>query len=373
MPTPRADGTLALVKSWRPLPLADLQGVNLTAEEGFVLSRVGEADSIDALADTTGLGPERVRAILQKLASVGAVVAAQETTGSEAFGEIDFDVPAAAAPPVPAEASPPDDAAPLEAATQSDVDEEGDDSSEDQAEAGAANAAEVLASHRARYESRFRAETSDARVAAASSAHDPDLAALCLDPDPRVIAAVLDNPRAGLPHARLVAAHHRTTTGLEFVLRRAEFARDTQVTRMLLRNDQLSDGLLRRLLGSRRLAEIYKVALSRDVPERTRFGSRALLGSRFAQSQADERVELVVRTEGRCLSLLIGQTFDSRTTSLLCRRPYHSVLFIQNLARFSACPPLLLVHLVKQPLVKRQPQLKRMLQQHPNMPSEYRK
>ena len=42
----------------------------------------------------------------------------------------------------------------------------------------------------------------------------------------------------------------------------------------------------------------------------------------------------------------------------------------KNLGKFVATPPTLLLHLVKQNVVKRNPQLKKLLIAHRNMPSE---
>ncbi len=50
-----------------------------------------------------------------------------------------------------------------------------------------------------------------------------------------------------------------------------------------------------------------------------------------------------------------------------------AVLFIQNLARFPACPPALLVHLLKQPFVRKSPALRKVLFQHPNVPSQVKR
>src|SRR5262245_44747574 len=49
------------------------------------------------------------------------------------------------------------------------------------------------ASLRKLYESEFRKLERDFRIHAARNAHDTRLLALCFDPDPQVIAAVLDN------------------------------------------------------------------------------------------------------------------------------------------------------------------------------------
>jgi hypothetical protein len=86
----------------------------------------------------------------------------------------------------------------------------------------------------------------------------------------------------------------------------------------------------------------------------------------FNQRAADEKAELILRTEGRCLLLLAGLTVDGHTTQLLCRHNYTSTLLIQNLARWSAAPPPLLAHLLRQESVRRNVQLRLLLERHPN-------
>ncbi|MCA9593243.1 MAG: hypothetical protein KC776_08025 [Myxococcales bacterium] len=223
------------------------------------------------------------------------------------------------------------------------------------------------------YELELRPLPRDERLALAHQLEGPRLLALCFDPEPQVIDALFDNARAGLDHARMVARHHATSVGLEMVAKRAQFLRDPRVQRALLQNPLVPESVLRRLVGQKPLRDVYKLSIDRELPEKNRVSCRALLRTRFAQAQPEERADLVVSTEGRCLTLLIGQTFDQRTTTILCSRQYNSSLFIQNLARFSACPPLLLAHLLKQPFVRRQPQLRKLLLQHPNTPSQLKK
>src|SRR5205814_1685165 len=190
------------------------------------------------------------------------------------------------------------------------------------------------------------------------------------DPLPAVVHALLDNPRFGLAQARLVATHHRTPAGLEAVAARAPFAADAGVRRALVRNPQLPAGLLRRLMGGRRLLEQHKLVVSHEVPEQTRRAARELLRTRFASADADERVEVIVKTEGRCLAALAGVPVDGKTTALLCGRTYTSTLLVQNISRWPACPPALIAHLMKQELVRRSPTLRLLLQRHPNAPPE---
>jgi hypothetical protein len=170
-------------------------------------------------------------------------------------------------------------------------------------------------------------------------------------------------------HARLIAAHHRAPAGLERVVARADFARDGEVQRMLLRNPQLTETQLRRLTGSKRLLVLWKLSVSRDVPERNRSGCSRQLRARFQTAPAEERVELILNTEGRALAALSGLPVDSKTAALLCKRTYTSSLLIQNIARWSAAPPALIAHLLRQPMVMKQPHLRTMVSRHPNAPS----
>jgi hypothetical protein len=299
---------------WKPALVAgaDLTALPLTPEEGFVASRLDGATDLHGLSVTTGLPPERVEAALEKLVSLGAV-------------------------------------------SRPDVTDDNEDEP-------------THAVHRKLYETALRELAPDDRAARAKTADEPKLSAFCFDPLPAVVHALLENPRFALVQARLVAAHHRTPAGLEALAARAAFAADTGVRRALLRNPQLSTALLRRLQGGRRLLDQHKLVVSRDIPDQTRRSARELLRARFPTADAEERVELILKTEGRCLASLAGLPIDGKTTSLLCTRTYMSTLLVQNLSRWSACPPALIAHLMKQEFVRRSPPLKVLLQRHPNAP-----
>jgi hypothetical protein len=306
---------------WKPTLNAgvELRGLPLTPEEGFIASRLDGATDLRGLSQVTGLAAERIASALEKLVSLGAVSA----------GEVQ--------------------------------------ESED-----AETAEEPSGTHRQLYENSLRGLTAEERAAKARAAEEPDLSALCFDPLPAVVHALLENPRFALPQARLVATHHRTAAGLEAMAARAAFAADAGVRRALLRNPQLPAGLLRRLQGGRRLLEQHKLVVSREVPEQTRRAARELLRTRFATAEADERVEVVIKTEGRCLSSLAGLPIDGKTSALLCSRTYTSTLLVQNISRWAAAPPALIAHLMKQEVVRRSPALKLLLQRHPNAPAEPR-
>ena len=308
---------------WKPSldPGVDLLGLPLTPEEGFVASRLDGATDAHGLSVVTGLPPERIEAALEKLASLGAV----------------------ARPEAP-------------------EDEEPAESDEN-----------AIGIHRKLYETTLRELDPGERAARAKLAVDPELSALCFDPLPEVVHALLENTRFGPVQARLVAAHHPTPSGLDAIAARAAFAADPGVRRALLRNPLLPAAVLRRLYAGRRLLEQYKLVVSHDVPEQTRRTARELLRTRFAGADPDERVEVIVKTEGRCLGALAGLPIDGKTTAQLCARPYTSPLFVQNLSRWSPCPPALVAHLLKQEIVRRAPALKLALQRHPNAPAEPRR
>jgi hypothetical protein len=224
--------------------------------------------------------------------------------------------------------------------------------------------------HRHIYELRFRDLELGPREDAARRAAGNELFALCLDPAPQVVAALLENPQFGLGHARSLAQHHTTDRGLEILARHAQLLRDSHVQRRLLQNMQAPDVVLDRVLRQKRLIDVYRLSIDRDLPERNRVRVRSRLRPIFTRADSEDRVGLIMKTEGRCLANLSGCTFDSRTTQLLSNQTIASTLFIQNLARFPATPPLLIAKLLRSPPVQRQPQLRALLLKHPNAGGE---
>jgi hypothetical protein len=218
------------------------------------------------------------------------------------------------------------------------------------------------------FERKLKEQPPEVRQAKAHTASEPDLSAYCFDPHPAVVGAVLENSQAGLRHARLIARHHRTTTGLELLVRNAARAADEGVKRGLLQNPLLSQPLYQRIWGNARPLQSYRLTVSREVPERTRKFARDAMRTRFSTCGAEERVELILKTEGRCLAQLAGLPIDSKTTSLLCMHHVTSTMLVQNIARWSAAPPILLAHLMRQEAVRRNPTLRIALERHPNSP-----
>ena len=391
------------MSSVRPRPLGKpVDGAPLSAEEGFVLSRVDGNLSIDDLGILTGIGTAGVEQIVTRLASRGAIaLEAVESKEDDTASLADFAsalgmdpsayggaverpvvaVRVASSPDIPPPSSsgaPPTSSqrAVLEAAEEAPPPPDSDESA-DKAQADADETAEAKTAreqdYRKIYEERFRTLTVDVRAGLAKTAHGGDLLALCLDADPRVISGILENPSMGLAHVRLIAFHHRTATGLEMVSRRAEILRDLLVERRLLRNPMSGDIVLGRVLAPKRVFQTYKIAIDRDVPELTRTRARGHLRQKWGKAPPEDRSDLILRTEGRCFILMTGCTFDAKTTGILCGRQYNSILFIQNFAKFPATPPAILAHLVKQAFVRKIPPLKKLLLQHPNMPGDVKR
>lgn len=330
--------------TWKPSPRPDVDpfSLPLDARQGFLLSRLDGHTDVPALASLTGMEPDQVKVMLHELVALGAI------------HRPDAPATASPVPTSPAEEPPPQEMETTESEPELVLD---DPTPEEAAR---------TTTHRQRFEGQLRTLTVDARVALAHTAEEPDLSALCFDPMAEVMVGLLENPKLGGLHARLIAAHHRTAAGIEALAQRAAFAHDDGVRRALLRNPILPGSLYRRLWSTQRLQQQYLVATSKECPEQTRTMAREVLRSSFTQRAGDERAELIVATEGRCLALLPNATLDGHATAMLCRRTYTSSLFIQNLARWSACPPALVAHLRRQDLVRRNTMLRQLLERHPN-------
>jgi hypothetical protein len=331
---------LGAVLDARPKAKAiDLSQVKLSPEEGFVLSRVDGATSVKDLVTLTGLDEERILGIVERLAAEGVIELPrdeveeqeQEQEQGQEQGEV-----------------------------EEEPREEGEVEEEPREEQG----------YRHRFETVFHPMQREERLAAVAGAQGADLCALCFDPDPQVIHAVLSSRDASLEHARLVALHHRTHAGLEVLARKTEVLADALVQRRLLRNPQLPNAILNRLVTPKMLLDVYKLAIDREIPERSRVMTRDLLRKKFTVASSDEKAALLFKTEGRCLLLLVQCSLDAHATQILCSKSGYTVLFMQNLARWSATPPALLAHLLKTPFARRNLGLRKMLLKHPNMPSE---
>ena len=404
----------------------DAPGPPLSRLESFVLSRVDGNLSVKDIVDLTGLAAPQVDQIISRLSERGAIVVAEAPSVPQ-LDELLADEPLAHADEVveivPGELPPPPDswiaddlpqgnatAATASAVPDSQLEmppEEDWDTGEGPADTGHDSLANLpedseapegeegeeekhpslvpaegdvtdptavdhheVQNYRKLYETKYRILTNDERVKAARFVDGADLFALCFDADPHVIKAILENDRASLEHARLIAAHHHNPVGLAALCDRVSILKDARVQRMLLRNIQLTEALARKILMPKRLLEIYKASVDRDVTDRTRTTAKGLFKGKFSRSAPEEKFEIIWNTEGRVLPHLLGQTIDQKTTALFCARNFASVMLIQAFARFPATPPGILAHMLRQPLVKRHVHIRNMVLQHPNVPSE---
>ena len=322
----------SLPPSWKPRLRQGLDyvGLHLAPEEGFVLSRIDGATSADQLPFLTGLPTPRIEQILDRLVALEVVEA------------------------------PPDVEAPAE-----DGDDEGDDGAVERSPARDAEEG----NWRRLFERELHPLPVDRRIELAATAQGNRLRALCFDPAPKVAAALFENAELGLEHARLLARHHRSSQGLTALSQEPAFVRDGQVQSELFRNPQTPEGLLQRILGSKRLDRLYALSGGRDATERVRRAAHQAFRRGFSKASAEERVQLILKTEGRCLAALSGVPLDGKAAALLCRRSLGSTLLVRNLARWPSTPPAVLQHLARQAIVQRSADLRNQILRHPNAPS----
>jgi len=342
--------------------------VELSAEQALVLAcleaGLGEADT----CESTGLDVERLAVVVRDLQDLHVLDAAESGAAEEASN--DDELPMGIEPWT-------GDAMPEGTASSHDLhvpDSQRDPGSVSSLPPRRSKPPPVdEVNFRRVYETRFRNLETGERQDSALHVTGAELFALCFDPAPEVIAALLDNSHFGLDHARVVALHHKNPAGLEILARRAQLLRDSHVQRRLLQNLQTPESVLDRVLRVKRLLDVYRLSIDRELPERNRLKVRARLRPCFANAEAEERATLIIKTEGRCLLGLSGCTFDARTTQILCNQSFLSTLFIQNLARFPATPPMLLQKLLRSPVVQRQPQLRHLLLRHPNSGHDHKR
>lgn len=356
------------MSDWKPKVRPDLDWVSLdiSAEEGFVLSRLDGNTHARDLTNLTGLPPARLEGILARLHEQGVF------DGAPPFAEAP-EVPAPKRETLKEALDEAEEALDEAEEALDEADEALDEAEEDVEEVEEEIDEALLGNLRKLYHVKLAELSRDERLALAREVADERLGALCFDPEPRVIHAILENPNADVPHARLIAAHHLNAAGLDALARKRRYLRDPQCERHLLRNVQTRETILREIFTPKRLLPLYKLNVSHELSERAKRVARQSLRQGFQRASSDEKVNLLFKTEARCLNLFIGVSLDGKSIALLCGRPIHSTLMIQNLARWSATPPPVLQHLARQPTVKRSAQLRRLIQRHPNTPSQLKR
>src|SRR5262249_45832767 len=99
---------------------------------------------------------------------------------------------------------------------------EGDVTDPDEVHAG------DIQNYRKLYETELRRLALEERVHKARFDAGPLLMALCFDQELEVLKAILQNDRMSLDHARLIAAHHRNSVGLELLTKRVSILSDAR-------------------------------------------------------------------------------------------------------------------------------------------------
>ncbi|MBK8257246.1 MAG: hypothetical protein IPK82_31800 [Polyangiaceae bacterium] len=141
--------------------------------------------------------------------------------------------------------------------------------------------------HRALWYREFAVLPVPRRIAAIATASDELLTALAYDPDPKVIQALLQSPRVGPAHARIVALVHSSSAGLDALYNRVDFLTDADVLRALLKNGAVSEAGLLRALGSKGLHALHSLVNSAEVHSRSRPTLLSLLARAFHRATAE--------------------------------------------------------------------------------------
>ena len=223
------------------------------------------------------------------------------------------------------------------------------------------------------YLERFTEMDVDARANAARDGDVFTMRCLSYDPMPRVISALMENPNFSVNEGRIIAREHKSGIGLQMLTARARMLADPEIRRRLLRNGHVSQQIIGALLRGKPLLMIYQVGISHDVPENTKTFARSELRRSFGERSPDEKVALILKTDGRILTLVTGVALDGRAISMIVGRSAMSPMLIRNFAQWPTTPPPILVHMLKLPQVQRDKSLQQAILRHPNVPSQYKR
>lgn len=331
----------------------------MSAEEGFVLSRLDIPLSRDEIVEQTAIDGDRVDSILALLEDKGLAASdapsIRPPMATVPDGDFEDTPPAPVVPAVSgSEAPPPWTEPPPPPVFELDPN--------------------VLdTTFREIYDKKIRPLPVEQRITIAGRQKRDTLFALCFDPEPVVIRAVLMNPEVAVSHARVIALNHADPLGLELFREARGFYADSQVEWLLLRNAALPESMAREILATKAVTEIYALWADTVVADCARTIARGVIRERFDAAPPEERAAMIAGTEGEVLGALPGIVLDGRTTMILCSRGTTSTTFVRNLLKMGSCPGVLLGHLAKQQLVKRNPQLFKMVLAHPNTPGDVKR
>jgi hypothetical protein len=223
------------------------------------------------------------------------------------------------------------------------------------------------------YHQKYASLDVEVRAAVASGGDGATMRAMAHDPIPRVISALMENPNFSVAEARVVAREHTSSVGLMMLVHNSRILADPEVRRRLLRNGHTSVQIIGTLLRGKPLLSIYQVGISHDVPENTKTFARSELRRAFGERGPEEKVGLILKTDGRILTLVTGIALDGRAISMIVGRTAMSPMLIRAFAQWPTTPPPILVHMMRLPQVQRDKSLQQAILRHPNVPSQYKR
>ncbi|PIR94336.1 hypothetical protein COT97_01850 [Candidatus Falkowbacteria bacterium CG10_big_fil_rev_8_21_14_0_10_39_11] len=210
------------------------------------------------------------------------------------------------------------------------------------------------------------------RILIAKSADLVQLRALCHEVNAQVIRHVIDHQHFGLDHARLLAQHHHTQFGLEYLTRKPAFANDNAVRAALFKNNGSSKLVLDRCFRTLNLFRLNNLAVGREANEKTMMYARDTLRTKFDQSTPDQKTQFIIRTEGRCLRFFYQMQLDAETADLLGKHMYSSFILVRNLLSFPGLPPEVLRGIFRSPIISKHQGFRQRILSHTNCPADVR-
>lgn len=230
--------------------------------------------------------------------------------------------------------------------------------------------AEHYANYRKLYERKFKGMDLPERLETAAKANGNELAAICLDPNPQVITRAIENGASDIMCARIIASHATASLSLLALGKKPTFLFDPGVRRNLLRNPITPPYLRRRILEMMDMQTLYTVRSGSDVNEQSKMEAVEVMRQKFRSASGADCANFIFRTEGRCLAYLIKESFSKETVEELCSREFRSEILVRNLTVFPALPPNLIRHLMRQDIVKRNPNFRNRLLHHQSCPAD---
>jgi hypothetical protein len=204
------------------------------------------------------------------------------------------------------------------------------------------------------------------RIAAAGKSDGDELCALCFDQRPEVVAAVMNNPHSSVIQGRLIAAQHKNPVILARLAEHPRFGIDSTLRRYLLGNKRGADSLYQSLFELMSLGEVAELCWGGEITERAKRTGMKTLRKLYQRAKAEERLDLIVNSDGACLTGPGALNLDTKTAALLCKADLASPDLVHNLASCCSTPTNLVTHLSRLPQVRSSAPLRNLLQQHPN-------